>query len=130
MVTSAPDIVTAVVVPDFRTRLPELFVKAPYCVPASLRRTSAPSASRIISPEASIVASPVAFTVKSVEVTVTVSEPEISKAAVAVTVSLLIVVLSTVREPTVTASGRPMVTPEFVLVSSTSLAVPLTFAFV
>ena len=53
-VTIAPLNVAAVVVPDLRIRLPLLFVAEPNVVPPSLKKTSPPSASRVISPAASI----------------------------------------------------------------------------
>ena len=62
IVTSAPENVNAVVVPDLIIKLPELLVNAPYCVPSSFSNTSAPFASRTTSPAVSIIRSPVSFT--------------------------------------------------------------------
>ena len=64
-VTFAPLNVAAVVVPDLIIKLLELFVKAPYCEPPSNNKTSAPSASNLISPGASSVTSVVPFNTKS-----------------------------------------------------------------
>ena len=52
-VAFAPLKVSAVVVPDFTVRLPELLVAEPKVVPASLKKISPPSASRMISVVAS-----------------------------------------------------------------------------
>jgi hypothetical protein len=52
-VTLAPLNVAAVVVPDLIIRLPDVFVAEPNVVPASLKNTSPPSASRTISVVAS-----------------------------------------------------------------------------
>ena len=57
-VTFAPLNVAAVVEPDFIIKLPELLVKAAYCVPASFSKMSAPSPSKTISAAESIVISP------------------------------------------------------------------------
>ena len=54
----APLKVTAVVVPDLIIKLPDVFVALPNVVPPSLKNTSPPSASNIISAPPSIVKSP------------------------------------------------------------------------
>ena len=58
-VTFAPLKVSAVVVPDLTIKLPDVFVALPKVVPASLKNTSPPSASSIISAEPFMVKSPV-----------------------------------------------------------------------
>ena len=57
-VTFAPLKVNAVVVPDLIIKFPDVFVALPKVVPASLKNTSPPSASKIISVVASKVKSP------------------------------------------------------------------------
>ena len=52
-VVLAPLNVTAVVVPDLIIKLPDVFVSEPYVVPPSLKNTSPPSASKVISPAVS-----------------------------------------------------------------------------
>ena len=64
-VALAPLNVTAVVVPDLIIKFPEVFVALPKVVPPSLKNTSPPSASNIISAAASTVRL-FAETVKSV----------------------------------------------------------------
>jgi len=81
MVTSAPDMVMAVVgvAPDLMTSSPPDCDKLPNVVPPSFNNTSAPSASRTMSPAASTVKSAEAFTCAMVGVVnvllVSVSEP-------------------------------------------------------
>ena len=52
-VVFAPLKVAAVVVPDLIIKFPLVFVALPKVVPPSLKNTSPPSASRIISPDTS-----------------------------------------------------------------------------
>ena len=82
-VTFAPLKVAAVVDPDLISKLLELLVNVPYCVPPSFKITSAPSASRTMSVGESIVISPVAPVIVLVDIPVSTRFGFVPSSAVA-----------------------------------------------